>query len=58
MTTSERLSWNHHDSRLRLQTIVRLRWFGVVGQLLTVALVYWGLKFEFPVGLCLAFIAV
>lgn len=56
-TTSERLSWSHQDSRLRLQTIVRLRWFGVIGQLLTVALVYWGLRFDFPIGLCLAFVA-
>lgn len=56
-TTSERLSWSHHDSRLRMQTIVRLRWFGVIGQLLTVAFVYWGLKFDFPIGLCLAFVA-
>lgn len=46
-----------HESRLRMQTIVRLRWFGVVGQLLTVVGVYWGLRFTFPIGLCLALIA-
>jgi two-component system sensor histidine kinase RegB len=57
IATSERLIWNHQDSRLRLQTIVRLRWFGVIGQLLTVAFVYWVLKFDLPVGLCLVFIA-
>jgi two-component system sensor histidine kinase RegB len=44
-------------SRLRMQTIVRLRWFGVVGQLLTVAIVYWGFGFEFPVGWCFALIS-
>ncbi|MGE0698187.1 MAG: ActS/PrrB/RegB family redox-sensitive histidine kinase [Hyphomicrobiaceae bacterium] len=45
------------ESRLRMQTIIRLRWFGVGGQLLTVAGVYWLLGFEFPVGWCLALIA-
>ncbi len=47
-----------HESRLRMQTIVRLRWFGVVGQLLTVVGVYWGLGYSFPIGLCLALIAI
>ena len=45
------------DSRLRMQTIIRLRWFGVSGQLMTVALVYWGLGYTFGVGWCLAIIA-
>jgi two-component system sensor histidine kinase RegB len=47
-----------NESRLRMQTIVRLRWFGVVGQLLTVVGVYWGFQFTFPIGLCLALIAI
>ena len=45
------------ESRLRLQTAVRLRWFGVVGQLVTVCFVYLGLGFPLPFGICLAFIA-
>jgi two-component system, sensor histidine kinase RegB len=45
------------DSRLRLQTAVRLRWFGVVGQLLTVLFVAYGLRFELPIGPCLSLIA-
>jgi two-component system sensor histidine kinase RegB len=45
------------ESRLRLQTIVRLRWFAVLGQLLAVGVVQFGFGFEFPVGLCLALIA-
>jgi two-component system, sensor histidine kinase RegB len=45
------------ESRLRLQTAVRLRWFGVVGQLLTVCFVYLVLGFPLPFGICLAFIA-
>ena len=44
-------------SRLRLQTIVRLRWFAVVGQLLAVAIVHFGFGFDFPIGFCLGVIA-
>jgi two-component system sensor histidine kinase RegB len=54
----DRLLTSMHDSRLRMQTIVRLRWFGVVGQLLTVVGVYWGFGYPFPIGLCLALIAI
>ena len=45
------------ESRLRMQTIIRLRWFGVGGQLVTVAGVYWWLGFDFPVGWCLALVS-
>jgi two-component system sensor histidine kinase RegB len=45
------------DSRLRMQTIIRLRWFGVGGQLLTLAAVYWLLGYDFPVGWCLALVS-
>jgi two-component system sensor histidine kinase RegB len=45
------------DSRLRLQTIVRLRWIGVLGQLCAIGIVSLGLGFDLPVGPCLAFIA-
>lgn len=47
------------ESRLRLQTALRLRWFGVIGQLLTVCFVYLvlGFPFHYGIGICLAFIA-
>ena len=45
------------ESRLRLQTAVRLRWFGIAGQLATVCYVYFGLGFNFNIGICLALIA-
>src|SRR5215471_15848096 len=54
------LEWHRtepSESRLRLHTAVRLRWFGVVGQLLTVCFVYLVLGFKLPFGVCLAFIA-
>ena len=45
------------DSRLRLQTTVRLRWFAVIGQTIAVAVVALVLRFPLPLGYCLAFIA-
>ncbi len=45
------------ESRLRLQTIVRLRWLAVLGQSLTVVGVYWVLGMDLPIGGCFAVIA-
>jgi len=45
------------DSRLRLQTIVRLRWFAVAGQLSALALVALVLGFDFPIAYCLLLVA-
>jgi two-component system sensor histidine kinase RegB len=41
------------DSQLRLHTIVRLRWLGVLGQLAAIAVVALVLDFRLPVGWCL-----
>jgi two-component system, sensor histidine kinase RegB len=57
MAPHERQRKEPPESRLRLQTAVRLRWFGVVGQLLTVVFVYFVLGFPLPIGICLALIA-
>ncbi len=45
------------DSRLRLQTIVRLRWIAVLGQLSAVLVTWLVMQFPVPVGYCLAFVA-
>jgi len=45
------------ESRLRLQTIVRLRWLAVIGQSLTVIGLYFVLGIDLPIGGCLAVIA-
>ena len=45
-------------SRIRLQTIVRLRWIAVLGQLFAILLVHFGLGFRLPLWPCLAMIAV
>lgn len=57
MASVELNSLGAHESRLRMQTIVRLRWFGVLGQLGTVAIVYWGLGYDLPLAACLLLIA-
>lgn len=45
------------ETRLRLQTIVRLRWLAVLGQSVTVVGAYWVLGIDLPIGGCLAIIA-
>jgi two-component system sensor histidine kinase RegB len=45
------------ETRLRLQTIVRLRWLAVLGQSLTVIGAYWVIGIDLPIGWCLAVIA-
>jgi two-component system sensor histidine kinase RegB len=45
-------------ARLRLETLVRLRWVAVLGQLITVLMVHFVLKFPVPLAACLAVIAV
>ncbi len=47
----------HAESRLRVQTTIRLRWFAVAGQALAVAIVALWFGFELPVGWCLLAIA-
>jgi two-component system sensor histidine kinase RegB len=47
----------HGESRLRLQTIVRLRWLAVLGQSVTVNGAYWVIGIDLPIGWCLAVIA-
>jgi two-component system, sensor histidine kinase RegB len=42
---------------VRLDTLVRLRWLAVFGQLAAVLVVHFGLEFDVPIWLCLAVIA-
>src|SRR2546421_3770310 len=46
-----------HGRNVRLDTLVRLRWLAVIGQLTAVLVVYAGLDFELPIWACLAVIA-
>src|SRR5690606_33534352 len=43
--------------RLRLNTLIRLRWLATVGQGVAVLIVAYWLEFPLPVGLCFALIA-
>jgi two-component system sensor histidine kinase RegB len=43
--------------QVRLDTLVRLRWFAIIGQSIAVLAVYYGLDFELPIWACLAVIA-
>ena len=43
-------------SRLRLRTTIRLRWFAVAGQTVTIMILYYGLRFPVPLGNCVGFI--
>lgn len=54
-TTPERR--RARDTRLRLQTIIRLRWLAVLGQSVTVIGAYWVLGIDLAIGGCLAIIA-
>src|SRR5207245_3342827 len=48
----------HRTGRsVRLDTLVRLRWFAVIGQTTAVLVVFFGLDFELPIWACLAVIA-
>src|SRR5471030_1931952 len=47
----------HQGRNVRLDTLVRLRWFAVIGQTTAVLVVYLGLDFELPIWACLAVIA-
>jgi two-component system sensor histidine kinase RegB len=54
MLAHERIEFG--ESRLRLQTLIRLRWVAVFGQTVTVLTVHYGLGFVMPLGACLAVI--
>ena len=43
--------------RLRLSTLIRLRWLAILGQTMAVVAVAYGLEYPMPVSLCLALIA-
>ncbi|KQT64558.1 MULTISPECIES: ActS/PrrB/RegB family redox-sensitive histidine kinase [unclassified Aureimonas] len=48
----------HESQRLRLATLTRLRWLSVAGQTAACVFVAWALWYPYPVGICLALIAV
>ncbi|WP_297297236.1 ActS/PrrB/RegB family redox-sensitive histidine kinase [uncultured Methylovirgula sp.] len=57
MTENLYLDLGRRSRRLRVDTLVKLRWLAVCGQLVAVLLVRFGLGFPIPFGICLLFIA-
>jgi len=55
--TVESQAFRDSSGRLRLQTLVRLRWLAVTGQSVAVLAVYFWLGFDLPLGPCLGVIA-
>ena len=51
------LTYQHRRRNVRLDTLVRLRWLAVIGQLAAILMVHFGLEFEVPIWPCLAVIA-
>ena len=51
------LGIGQHQAPLRLRTLIRLRWLAVIGQTGTVLLVSVVLRYQLPLGACLAVIA-
>lgn len=47
-----------HAGRVRLQTLVAIRWIAVIGQTLTLLLVHYGLDFRLPLGATLSVVGV
>ncbi|WP_315928846.1 ActS/PrrB/RegB family redox-sensitive histidine kinase [Mesorhizobium sp. SP-1A] len=57
MITFQRLPEVQQSHRLRLNTLIRLRWLAIIGQSLAVLVVAYGLQFPMLVGPCFALIA-
>lgn len=57
MTDLADLELGRRARRLRVDTLVRLRWLAILGQSGTVLLIEYGLGFELPLGLCFIAIA-
>lgn len=50
--------FNDHDAlKLRLETLIRIRWLAIIGQFSAVIFIAYGMQFEFYISLCLAVIA-
>ena len=57
MFADSTLELGRRTQRLRVETLVRLRWLAVTGQTVAVLISEFGLRFPLPLGLCLAVIA-
>jgi two-component system sensor histidine kinase RegB len=58
MADSTDLDLGRRSRRLRVDTLIRLRWLALCGQTVAVLLVHYGFGFPIPFGLCLLIIAI
>jgi two-component system sensor histidine kinase RegB len=56
MTETAQSDFRHPQRYIRLDTILRLRWLAVLGQLAAIFIVVQGLEFDVPIGPCLAIV--
>jgi two-component system sensor histidine kinase RegB len=49
---------NDASSGIRLRTLVFIRSLGIVGQVVSIVIVFFGLKYQMPIGQCLAVVAI
>ncbi|MFV0281347.1 MAG: ActS/PrrB/RegB family redox-sensitive histidine kinase [Rhodoblastus sp.] len=52
------VDFGHNARRLRVDTLVRLRWLAVAGQLVAILIVYYGFGFPLPISACLIVVVV
>ena len=57
MAQDPRILDPQYSNRLRLTTLIRLRWLAIIGQSVVVIVVAYWLDFPLPVSLCFALIA-
>ncbi|HEY1735064.1 MAG TPA: sensor histidine kinase, partial [Methylovirgula sp.] len=57
MADSTELDLGRRSRRLRVDTLIRLRWLALCGQTIAVLLVHYGFGFPIPLGYCLLVIA-
>jgi len=57
MSDSAAVDFRHSHRQVRLDTILRLRWLAVLGQLTAIFVVVQGLEFDVPVVPCIIIIS-
>jgi two-component system, sensor histidine kinase RegB len=57
MTDIEGADFRHPQRHVRLDTILRLRWLAVLGQLAAIFIVVQGLEFDLPIAPCLVLVS-
>ncbi|MDB5534769.1 MAG: two-component sensor histidine kinase, partial [Hyphomicrobiales bacterium] len=46
-----------HEGRIRVDTLIRLRWLAIAGQAAALFITHFGLGFPVPIALCIAALA-